>query len=580
MEEKNMKNRWNKTPSPFNSFEEKEKFLLSNFKGIYAETNSYHIKGLNTVLNEITKNIDAPIRICGDYDVDGITSTAELFLLLTKGLGAKDVKYYLPKRFSDGYGLSEKIINTFLKDEPPGLLITVDNGIAAGDAIQYAKNLKWTVIILDHHIVPTDEDGNRLYPNADIIIDPKAIPGSSNFTDYCAAGIVYKLSKEAEKLNLLKDISIIPKITSFATLGTVCDNVLLIEQNGNFILYDNYILVKEGLHTILQNEGRTTGLYCLLRALNKDINISETDIGFSIGPTMNALSRLEDSGATTVLELLLSDDNNFNECDTIAQKLRTANDVRKELTATAVPVFAKRIEENHMENDYPIVVTSEPNEVHPGLIGLIAAQLCEKYKTPVVLLAPEDVTLKDGADTNILHGSARAPAATNIKDILDHCSSLLIKYGGHAHAAGVTMDVKNVNKLRETANAYTLSNGGKPEELYNRYYDFEISTKEIAENIEAINKSAPYGMGHPAPVYRIKNFILKKKFGNFYKFLGASGNSLKLNGYYADAICFTPEISERYKNNHPLQLNLYGTLGINKWNGEESNQIIFNDYDV
>ena len=100
------------------------------------------------------------------------------------------------------------------------------------------------------------------------------------------------------------------------------------------------------------------------------------------------------------------------------------------------------------------------------------------------------------------------------------------------------------------------------------------------ENIEAINKSAPYGMGHPAPVYKIKNFILKKKFGNFYKFLGASGNSLKLNGYYADAICFTPEISERYKNNHPLQLNLYGTLGINKWNGEESNQIIFNDYDV
>lgn len=553
---------WKKKPLPFSNFLKMEEYYFKDFSGPLTISKNYKIKDLDKAKEIIELFLNQPIRIVGDYDVDGDMGTSEGVLLLN-AMGAKDVKYYIPKRISDGYGISKKIIDNFLGETTPGLLITIDNGISAIEAIQYAKSLGWQVLIIDHHLAAIDNNGNTILPDADVIIDPNAIPGSASFTDYCAAGLIYKLAQYIEI-----DSDILSKINTMAAIATIADCVNLMTEVNGSIRYDNYIIVKEGLHTAMQNEGRTTGLYCLLRALNKDIKLEASDISFTIGPVINALSRLNDDGASHVVKLLLTDGAKFNECDAMAQEMITANDTRKELTRLAIPLLKEKIEIGNMQDDYPIVVSGQ---MHPGLAGLIAGKLEEEYNTAVVVLVENE-------DNEILHGSARAPVGTNIKEILDNCAEYLESYGGHAQAAGLAV---RLDKLDEFRKAAQKAAGKKPDNLLDRYYDFEISTKDIKDNLSILSKYQPFGIGHKAPIFKIKNFISKKKFGEFYKVMGAEKNTIKIYGLYADAMNFSGQGVEKYQElGNPLRFNLYGKLTVNSWNGKDENQIHFQDMDV
>lgn len=547
------KNIWEKSKG-FSSLKSREEYIFRNFVGVYKNSNSYKIKKIKEVVSEIKDAIkrNLPIKIVGDYDVDGITSTAELCILIS-GLGAKNFNYYIPKRISDGYGLSVNIVNKFLTGTP-GLLITVDNGIAAPEAINKAKELGWRTIIIDHHLITGE------IAEADIIIDPNALPGTASFTKYCAAGLVYKIAQSIPDF----DKDALAKITSFAALGTVCDSVALIEKSGDSFVYDNYLIVKEGLHTILQNNGRTTGLYCLLRMLNKDIKIDEEDLGFTVGPVLNAMSRMKDDGATDVVELLLKDGPIFNECDKLARVLIENNDERKEITRNIEPILIEEIEKNNWQNDFPIVVSAD---IPRGLVGLIAARISERYNTSCIVFTNEDN----------MSGSARAPEGCDIKAALDKCSDLIVTYGGHPLAAGVTILKENIDKFRERIKK---ASGKKPAFLNLRKYDFNIMPKDIKNELSILKEYKPFGEGHPKPTYKVENFICKKEAGKFYSIIGATKETLKLNGLYANALSFKGNASEYQQEGCPLRLDLYGTLSENTWNGKTEPQILFTEFEM
>ena len=537
----------------FNTLKEREDYIFKNFNGPYTLSNSYKIKNMNEIRDAIKDAIKKglPIRIVGDYDVDGICSTTELCLYI-KNLGGKDVDYYIPHRFTDGYGLSISIIERFLTNTP-GILITVDNGIAAPEAFELASNMGWKTIIMDHHPATGE------IAKADIIVDPNAIPCSASFTKYCAAGLVFKLAQATPELN--EDI--MAKITSLAALGTVCDAVPLIEASGDNFVYDNYLIVKEGLHTLLQNNGRTTGLYCLLRMLNKDISINEDDLGYLVGPVINAMSRMHDDGSDTVVKLLLMDGKDFNACDEIARILIDNNDERKEITRNIEPILIEQIEANHWENDYPIVISGN---IPQGLIGPIAARISERYNTSAIVFT----------DGDIMHGSARTPKGTNIKEILDKCADLMISYGGHPSAAGVVIAKAKLDDFRK---AMQSASGKKPGFLNYRQYEFAITPKDIKNEIDEIDLHHPYGEGHDKPIYKVENFICKKIGGKFYNILGATKETLSLNGLYAKAISFKGAVPQYEADNYPLRVNLFGSLSVNNWNGKKELQVVFEEFE-
>lgn len=553
---------WKKRNSSYSSFIEQEEMIFKDFVGDKTISENYHMKGLDEAITLSLKFRDKPTRIVGDYDVDGVTSTAELKLFL-HSLGFKDVDSYLPKRFSDGYGLSASIVEKFLfsVEKDGGLLFTVDNGISANEAVEKAKSLGWTIIILDHHL------SKETLPCADIIIDANAVENSADFNAYCAAGVVLKLAQEAKDLGIFTDDAVMAKIQSFAALGTACDSVPLIEQRGESFGYDNYIILKNGLKTIISKEGCTTGLYCLLRALNKETLVSEEDMSFIIGPTMNAVSRLNDDGASDVLEFILMDGVNFNKYDEIVQKFINFNETRKYLTSTAVPALEKQIADNNWTEDYALIVSGDKEILQPGIVGLIAAKLTEKYVAVSIVFSERE----DG----ILHGSARSVPGINIVEVLDQCKDLLIKYGGHAAAAGASLKAENLDELRTRINKIL---GKKPESLKFSIYDYEISPEDIKENIETLTKYAPFGKGHEKPLFKIKDFQCLIRYDSHYKVLGADKKTIKLNGRYGDALNFNGKgVKKFFELKEPTVVDLYGTLSINEWNGHISNQVIFSD---
>ena len=559
-----MKN-WIKKENVGASLLEREQELFSDFKNARANSSSYKIKNTDTVISCIKDaiNHNYPIRIVGDYDVDGVCSTSELkFLLIALGAKESNLDYYLPKRFTDGYGISMKIVDNFLfpVEKDKGLLITVDNGIVAKDAIKKAKSLGWKVIIIDHH-QPEVVDDKVSLPAADLIIDPHAIKGSSNFEDYCAGGLVYKIAQTAnlstETLNLIK---------SFAMMATVCDVVKLIEEIGGHYVYDNYIIVKEGLQSILQNNGRTTGLYCLLRALGLDYSVSESEIGFIVGPVINAAARLNDTGAQYVFEFLTKNDNNFSEADEIANILIENNKTRKKMTSDIMPILTERIASNNQQNDYPLLVLGKPDEIGEGLIGLIAGKISEEYSTICAVLTP----VGDG----LLKGSCRGPEGSRIKNLLDSCKDYLVEYGGHDAAGGFSLKEENFEKFKQ---CITAAAGKKPETVTNAYYDYTISTDEVADNLNLLDKYAPFGAGHTIPIYKIENFTAQLRRGVYYSVLG-KGSVFKIHSKKADLINFTGEGEAMYKAiGKPINMDVIGTLRYNVWNGNKYFQIAFKE---
>ena len=284
---------------------------------LHPSQEPYYIQNLDLMAMWIQAyaSQNAPITVIGDYDADGVCATGGLYLLLRE-LHADNIKLRLPRRMSEGYGLSEKIVD----EVNGGVIITVDNGIAAIPAIKKAKEKGMVVLVIDHH-EPKMDNGQIVLPEADLIIDPhvpdhliqKGVAVKSTFNEYCGAGLVYKLAQA-----MIPGTKTLKKISAFAAIATVADVMPLVSDNRN--------IYHEGIRSI-RDRDITPGLQCMINLLQSDNIVNEGDIGFKLAPMLNAPGRLYDDGANISLQTLIT--GNYTNATMMAQELNGINDVRK-----------------------------------------------------------------------------------------------------------------------------------------------------------------------------------------------------------------------------------------------------------
>ncbi len=523
---------------------------LSDVNAWFQKSNShgYRIDNLKEAVDLALSFKNRPVRIIGDYDGDGVTSTSILYLAL-KRAGFSAVSYRIPKRFSEGFGIN----NTIIDEINDGLIITCDNGIAQIEAINKAKKKGLTVIIIDHHM-PVVEDGVTVLPDADIIIDPNAIEGSADFNGYCGAGLCYKFACE-----LLNFDPYCNRLLNFAAIGTITDVMDLHEEN--------YVFVRNGLKTLVNSRLCTTGLYALLSAFDVNKVISAKNIGFKIGPAINAASRMFDNGAMSVVKLLTYN-GPYENAVSMAEKLAEINKERKDLTKEYTKKAFDIIDDEILFCDNPIIMYI-PN-VKEGLIGILAGKICEKYSVPAFVFT-------DSEDPEIIKGSGRSCGNYNMKLKLDEVCDLLYKYGGHEGAAGVSLLKENLPAFR-TRMIESAADFVNDENADDVYYDFIIEAKDVPAVVNDLERFAPYGQGNPEPMFLVNNFSVLPKYGQFVKPMG-DGSIIKLFTKGCDAICF--DADEHLKGiNYPARLSIVGTAASNYFNGETSYNIEISDYSI
>ena len=522
-----------------------ERNTQMNINDFLNPSTDYKIVNLEKFAEVVKKSIanKTKITIYGDYDCDGITSSAILYLLLTY-LGAKDIDVILPKRFSEGYGLSMASINRINE----GLLITVDNGIAAIDEIKAAKDKGLTVLVLDHHLIR--EDG--LIPEAEVSVNPNALLGG-DFSKYCGAGLAFKLAQ------LLTDNSnVLDRLETLAAIGTVADVMELVSDNRN--------IVKKGLE--LLNSGKTVvGLKALIEELGL-YYITETDFGFKFGPIINAAGRIYDDGAMMAFELLISND--FAEAKEKARKLIDINEERKRVVEAGMETCRKLIADRCLYGESPLVIyTTKEDErqgldvLHEGVVGVLAGRLVEENKCPVVVLTE--------TSEGILKGSGRSYGDVHLKDLLDKTSEHILKYGGHAGAAGLSVSCDKIEDfIYALQNAMT--NVKVAEQCDDRYYDLEITSGEVRDVAEKLRQYAPFGNGNPPITFLVKNTILTPKNGKTCNLMGAKCEHIKLfcNGF--DVVAFG--MAEAYRDlDEPVVIDVLGNVSENHFNEKVSIQV-------
>ena len=483
-----------------------------------------------------------PVKIVGDYDVDGITSTA----ILTKLLNYYGVEpsAYIPKRFTDGYGVSEKI----LAGVKNTLIITVDNGIAAGDVLDKAvEEGRNGVVVLDHHL----PDG-REPKNAIAVVDPYLHPDMNEFTEYCGAGLAFKLAEymlldeplaTAEKL--LNDIQML------ACFGTIADSMPLIGDNRRIVM-DGIALVNSGRAMLSQGISQLLTIGC------NGSEFSVETVSYNIAPLINAPGRLYNAGGTSSLKMLMCDDP--IEAQTYGAKMVQINKQRQ----TQVSTWMKKIQEalSKTPGEIAPVVAFEP-EMPEGLVGLVAGKLASTYHCPAIVMVR--------GENGIVKGSARTYGEFHIKDMLDTMSSLFTTYGGHAGAAGISLMQSDIEEFRQKVRAYFKdyqTSGGGEYVLY----DVVLAPEDVPAALEVIKKYQPLGQGVPNPVCRINQFAVDAPF-----YMGADKSHIKFPGQNFAAVAFGMA-GQYVQQGEPKSIDMVGTIGENTFQGRTTTQIMLQDF--
>lgn len=518
------------------------------------------------------------IRIMGDYDVDGVSSTYILYKGLT-GLGAKCDKF-IPHRITDGYGLHEPAIRDAY-DAGVQVILTCDNGIAAANEIKLAKELGITVVVTDHHEIPYevrnlsptddsanaeedgdgevpyetptepgDNEGARHYiiPDADAVIDPKRPEDDGVFKEICGAVVAWKFmwclyrkfGKEDEFNN--------SDFLEVASLGTVCDVMEL--------QHDNRAIVKEGLKK-MQNTSNI-GLQALLEVLGlRDKTLTSYDYGFKIGPCINAEGRLDT--ANEAFDLLVETD--YQKALEKAAQMRDLNVERQELTKEGMEAAFKIIDAE-MQNDKVLVVYLP--DVHESIAGIIAGKVREKYCKPAFVLTK--------GDGDFLKGSGRSIEAYSMYNKMVEVKDLMLGFGGHPLAAGLSLKEENLEKFRQELNA--RSGLTDADFISKVMIDVILPIDFLTQNfIEQLDILEPFGKGNEKPVFAQSNVKATRA-----EIIGKNKNVLKItfnSRNCKSGVCFHDiETKEQLLNQngklYDFKMLYYPTL--NEWNGVTSIQ--------
>ena len=468
----------------------------------------------------------APIRIIGDYDIDGVCAT---YILLEglKGLGAV-ADTDIPDRITDGYGLNRHLIDRAF-EAGTDTIITCDNGIAAAEEIAYGKGLGMTVIVTDHHEVPFDEeDGEKKYhlPPADAVVDPKRTDCSYPFKGLCGAAVAYKLMEALYEAmgKDSSDIDYLMEEVAFATVGDVMD-----------LTGENRIFVRQGLE-MLQSTSNL-GLRALMECTGIDRKAVNTyHIGFVLGPCLNASGRLD----TAKRALALLEAGSKQEADVLAGDLKALNDSRKEMTEEAVRQAAEQVE--HTEAGRQKVLVLYLPDCHESLAGIVAGRIRERYCRPVFVITDSGEMAK---------GSGRSIEAYHMYEEMNKCRNLFVKFGGHKLAAGLTLKKENIEKFRQDINAVcTLTETDMTEKVsIDMQMPFSCVTEELLEELKLLE---PFGKGNTKPVFAEKNVSIVScrligKNRNMLRMRLCDGAGTDMDAvYFGDAVGFLEEVGERY----------------------------------
>lgn len=477
------------------------------------------------------------IAVYGDYDVDGITGTALLVEALQE-LRAVDVDYYLPKRMTEGYGLNkEALLELQLKGYQ--LIVTVDCGISDYEIIDYGNSLGLEFIITDHHTPPIE------LPNALYLVNPKLINHYVPFKNLAGVGVAYKLAQQLFELNG-DPAGKVFKYLDLVALGTIADIVPLLDENR--------ILVIEGLK-LLNGNNKRPGFKALqdVSALKKNIEVR--DISFGIAPRLNAAGRLKN--ADIACDLLLEKDN--SRAYSLAKQLDKINQERQLIGQQIQQDILKRVPEQIVEK---IIILAADNW-HPGIIGIVAAQLSRIYNRPAVLIA----IVGDCG-----RGSIRSLPGIDIFKPLVACSDLLLEFGGHCEAAGFEIATKNINnfitKYREEFSKTVSFDDLVPAiEI-----DLDLEAKQITKSLAyELEKLKPFGQFNPRPIFSCDQLsvIDYQKVGHDQKHL-----KLKLihNNDVFDGVAFGMGDDAETIISLPDQQVAFN-IDINRWNGRETLQL-------
>ena len=414
------------------------------------------------------------IVVFGDYDVDGVTATALLYQHL-KGMGAT-VKCMLPSREGDGYGLSRNAIQS-IHDKGYQLIVTVDNGISAVEEAEFAAELGIDLIITDHHLPP------ETLPKAVAVVDPRRLDDTSPFKGLCGAGVAFKL---CAALDGCPPEEMLDYCGDLAAVGTVADVMPLTGENRT--------LVKSGLRQ-LQNTDRP-GLEALLEEVGlAGRPITAENISYAIAPRINAAGRMD--SAVTALQLVLCEDP--DRAEELAHKLNEINIKRQE---TELEIFkaAQVLLEQQPERLEDRVMLLWGRDWHPGVIGIVASRLVERTGRPVIV-----VTVDEHGECK---GSGRSVPGFNLHACIGSCADLLIRYGGHAMAAGLSVREENLPELRRRLNEWAAREcpvlHTAPLEC-----DLPIHLDRVTvDSVRRIDALAPFGAENPTPVFLLQSAVV------------------------------------------------------------------------
>lgn len=525
-------------------------YLNGNLNDIH---NPHSMKDADKFVDIITKKIEEhkPVRIIGDYDIDGICSIYILFCGL-KAAGA-DVDYVVPHRINDGYGINEHLIDNAI-NEGIDTIVTCDNGIAAYNQVRYAKDNGITMIVTDHHDVPFEiKDDKKVYivPPADAVINPKQADCDYPFKLLCGAGVAYKLiSLLYDRLGF--DKKELEDYIEFMAIATVGDIVDLIDENR--------IVVKYGLKHIAHT--KNTGLRALIEECQFDINnISSYHIGFVIGPCLNASGRLDT--ARQAIELMLCKDN--EKAHNMAKELIALNNERKSMTEQETQKAIELVENTGLLKDRVLVIYLK--DCHESIAGIIAGRIKERYYRPTFVIT----NAEDGAK-----GSGRSIEGYNMYEEINKCKNVLTKYGGHPMAAGLSLAISDIDIFRKMLNDNAILTD---EDLIPKMW-IDVPMPVSYANIRLVNQLKllePFGKGNEKPVFADRNLYVKTA-----SVIGKNKNVLRCqleteDGTYVPAVQFgINNIDDIPRAGMRISIIYYPD--INTFNGIMSLQIIIKEW--
>lgn len=528
---------------------------LANFKAL---------KSVEMACDLLLKHKNSQIVIVGDFDVDGASSIAILMRCLPL-FGFKKLSYVVPDRFKEGYGLSVAIAHRVL-DLKAKLVLTVDNGISSVDGVAFLKSHNIDVIVTDHHLAP------EVLPNADAIVNPNQ--KGCGFISKNLAGVgvsLYLLLALRSKLNQNRFFENNPNVNianflDLVALGTVADVVKLD--------YNNRILVSQGLERI-RNGYCSVGIKALCEVSNRKIeNISAQDIGFAIAPRLNAAGRLDNM--LLGVELLITDDR--AKALELAKELNLLNEDRRKIEKSMKSEAVKICE--NLITGYkkpPKSLVLYQKDWHQGVLGIVSSRLKDEFNCPVITFASETEATPVSDDViNILKGSARSISGLHIRDLLNDIDlkypHLIIKFGGHAMAAGLSLSEDN---LAEFEQAFYEEVKIKLQQIERRntiLTDGELDANLITlDNAKAISKGGPYGQGFEEPCFS-GNFLLLSQQVVGFDHLKVRLASLD-SSFIFDAINFNFD-KKNFPDHSIKKITAVYRMDINEFRGQQNLQLI------